>query len=883
MSWAGSLHKIDPPKLEAIKKYLNKVKNNNYNISEVTGLLKPYDQQKNVPRAVKRLQQMQKEKELVRNLLNNKKTNNNAFLGTYKKYTGITSSLSKHSKKALKTRFNGIQTTKTVAVRHDARKIPPLSLMAPPLPPAQSGQGLARFRVAGNAAVASRPFGLAAVSSYPLKDPTKNQPNEPKNVNGPVESRPPPPPANAGRKSVIKSEKNVREARKAKNEAAAAKAAAAKAANQANTRRLLNAVEAELSKSNQNFKVNNASAVLKAYNDKFPRGATNMVNSVSKLRLKLNQLLQKTAKASANELAKENNTLQAVKEYWSRYNVSRSVDFNPKHVENLLKAYTAAHKGQKYNSNVKKLQKALSERKASNTKAAAEKKAAERKTAREKAAAEKAVANKAAAEKNAAKAALLVQIRALLSSEPLNTARAEKLLLQYNTTYRRRLVPNNANVRALRAKVKAVPPEFNEAAVRKALSNYLVATVKPKYNKALVNAILRQIPNLNENTKRQLIRSQQSVPRRVLGTFGLGAWGATKMAGRAAWGATKITGRALPFAVVGGTSILAAGALTTGAIGAAGLIAVPALLGLGAVATVYQLRKIVANPKSTPAQRAAAQQALEQQNPPTPAQIASAPPSIPFLPGAPIPLGYSLQTNNKGITAYYKNNKALQSQIEKLISQAGPRANGGGGGPRANGGGGGIVFKPQITVGAARIGAQTFGGTRVGGQQMGSQRTSTGNVAGSRATMGNIGGPRATMSNSGPRATMSNSGPRATTGGGVVSTTPEQLIRTAGGSEAVEKAIVALRSANGNVNKARSVSKLPLKTFTNIYAMGGPVAAKKYVQSRRRRRAVTLKKKRVVRKPRKQYIKLTPYQFKRLTEHIKKNNLRKVLIKEITH
>ena len=140
---------------------------------------------------------------------------------------------------------------------------------------------------------------------------------------------------------------------------------------------------------------------------------------------------------------------------------------------------------------------------------------------------------------------------------------------------------------------------------------------------------------------------------------------------------------------------------------------------------------------------------------------------------------------------------------------------------------------------------------------MGSERTSTGNVGGPRATMG---GP---------------------VGGGVVSTTPEQLIRTAGGSEAIEKGIEALRSANGNVNKARSVSKLPLKTFTNIYAMGGPVAAKKYVERRRRRRVAT--KKRVVRKPRKQYIKLTPYQFKRLTDHIKKNNLRKVLIKEITH
>jgi ribosomal protein L20 len=71
--------------------------------------------------------------------------------------------------------------------------------------------------------------------------------------------------------------------------------------------------------------------------------------------------------------------------------------------------------------------------------------------------------------------------------------------------------------------------------------------------------------------------------------------------------------------------------------------------------------------------------------------------------------------------------------------------------------------------------------------------------------------------------------------------------------------------------------------------MGGPVAAKKLVENRRRRRSVggarvsRVSKKRVVRKPKKQYIKLTPYQFKRLTDHIKKNNLRKVLIKEITH
>jgi hypothetical protein len=116
--------------------------------------------------------------------------------------------------------------------------------------------------------------------------------------------------------------------------------------------------------------------------------------------------------------------------------------------------------------------------------------------------------------------------------------------------------------------------------------------------------------------------------------------------------------------------------------------------------------------------------------------------------------------------------------------------------------------------------------------------------------------------------------------------TPEQLIRGAGGAEAVENGIKALNAANGNVTRAKATSKLPDRTFTNIYAMGGPVAAKRLVESRRRRRTVgglrAPTKKRVTRKPKK-YIKLTPSQFKRLTDHIKKNNLRKVLIKEITH
>ena len=187
------------------------------------------------------------------------------------------------------------------------------------------------------------------------------------------------------------------------------------------------------------------------------------------------------------------------------------------------------------------------------------------------------------------------------------------------------------------------------------------------------------------------------------------------------------------------------------------------------------------------------------------------------------------------------------------------------------------MFAPKINVGAARIGAQTFGGTRVGGQQMGGSRATTGNVGGTRVTTGNAG-------------RLAVSAP-TTNGTRQLAATPEQLIRDAGGAEAVEKGINALRAANGNVNKAKATSRLPNNTFTNIYAMGGPNAAKRLVESRRRRRTVggarvkarsALAKKRVARKPKK-YIKLTPYQFKRLTDHIKKNNLRKVLIKEITH
>jgi hypothetical protein len=299
-----------------------------------------------------------------------------------------------------------------------------------------------------------------------------------------------------------------------------------------------------------------------------------------------------------------------------------------------------------------------------------------------------------------------------------------------------------------------------------------------------------------------------------------------------------------------------------------------------------------------------------------------------------IPLGYVLKKNNKGL-GYYKNNKALESQVEHRGYGPAPKPTRGtttgvsvgvGSGPtyrygnryennyrnryenRYNrggpGAGGGIVFAPKINVGAARIGAQTFGGTRVGGQQMGGSRVrtgntgsttlKTGNTGGTSVKTGNTGGARATTGNAGNAGRLAFSAPTSS-GNRQLAATSEQLIRGAGGAEAVEQGIKALNAANGNVTKAKAASRLPNNTFTNIYAMGGPVAAKRLIESRRRRRVAggrrvgtgargaPGKKKRVARKPKKQYIKLTPYQFKRLTDHIKKNNLRKVLIKEITH
>jgi hypothetical protein len=486
------------------------------------------------------------------------------------------------------------------------------------------------------------------------------------------------------------------------------------------------------------------------------------------------------------------------------------------------------------------------------TKKAAISKASKEQAAANKASKEKAAANKAAANKE--------KITQLLSQTPFNIRAAENFLKS------RSFLNRSNNVQALRAKLSAQKaiPEYNEAAVRQALSNYLTAAVKPRYNKALVNAMLR-LPELNDATKQNLVRSQQSRGRRLAGALGRGAVVAGGALGRGAVVAGGALGR-----------LRGAPSFIPGANGSripVGYVFKTGQKGLG----YYRNNKALQSQIETLSYGPAFGGAL--------GRLRGAPRFIPGANGSRIPVGYVFKTGPNGL-GYYRNNKALQSQIETLSYGPPPRIRGTGTGTgtgpnRGTGtgtgtGGGGIIFRPTITVGAARIGAQTFGGTRVGGQQMGSQRTSTGNVAGARTGGIEVGGPRAATGNVAGARTGNAGGARTN---GNVGVTSEQLIRAGGGSEAIEKGIVALRQTGGNAAKASAISRLPMNTFTNIYAMGGPVAAKKAVESRRR----VTKKKRVARKPRKQYIKLTPYQFKRLTDHIKKNNLRKVLIKEITH
>jgi hypothetical protein len=444
-----------------------------------------------------------------------------------------------------------------------------------------------------------------------------------------------------------------------------------------------------------------------------------------------------------------------------------------------------------------------------------------------KAAANKAAANKAAANKNAAnkaaqrKSQINSQLNEYLTHVNAATIK-QRIPVNLNKSFPGwRKVANKEKLRLLNAKLKPVPsaPVFNNAVLRKALQNHL-SGVKRIYNKALINAILRH-PNINltNNQRAELTKAKPTGGGFFSGLFD-----------------RKPSGPTGP------------------------------------------------------------------------------PPFIPFKKGMKIPFGYVLKTNNNRGLGYYANNKALASQLEHRGYVPAPKPTSGisvGGGPNQYGYGnrygnrygynrggpapiapsGGIVFAPKINVGAARIGAQTFGGTRVGGQQMGGSRVRTGNTGSTTLKTGNTGGTSVKTDNTGG-ARVNNAGRLAVSaptsnGTRQVAATPEQLIRGAGGAEAIEKGIQALNAANGNVARAKAVSRLPNNTFTNIYALGGPVAAKKAVALRRRRRTTGGRraptKKRVTRKPKKQYIKLTPHQFRRLTDHIKKNNLRKVLIKEITH
>jgi hypothetical protein len=440
-----------------------------------------------------------------------------------------------------------------------------------------------------------------------------------------------------------------------------------------------------------------------------------------------------------------------------------------------------------------------------------------------------------------------------------------------------------------KADVKPPPPSFNEATTRNALRKYLNATVKPTYNKALMNAILK-LPEMNNNTRRRIQSPRMYALQRGASALGRGAVTAGGALGRGAVTAGGALGRG---------AVTAGGALGRGAVTAGGALG----RGAGALGRGFFSRS--ATPAAAvPAMGGGFFSRLFAPKPP--------PSFIPFKKGMKIPLGYVLKKNNKGL-GYYKNNKALASQLEHSGYGPAPKPTGTtsgisvgvGSGPtyrygnryenrygnRYNrggpGAGGGIVFAPKINVGAARIGAQTFGGTRVGGQQMGGSRVRTGNTGSTTLKTGNTGGTFVKTGNTGNAGRLAVSAPTSS-GSRQLAATSEQLIRGAGGAEAVDQGIKALNAANGNVARAKAMSKLPNNTFTNIYAMGGPVAAKRLVESRRRRRTVggrrvASKKKRVARKPKKQYIKLTPYQFKRLTDHIKKNNLRKVLIKEITH
>ena len=747
---------------------------------------------------------------------------------------------------------------------------------------------------------------------------------------------------NQGLKTALV-EFNKRAAEKAAA-AAAAKAAANKNANASEKERLLRILT-----NNQPLSYTNRARIMSRRKNANLQNALRKYNASKKAARELAGREKALAKATS-ELNKHlagsvNNSLIPIRNY--RNKLVSGLEFNNKKAAELLEAYNKAHRGRPglmHNANVRELRKQLAnfkknaatQKKSTNNAAEQQRlknlanrllamensnqeflveykklgmfgrrkfesvnkqrlnakytrimKAAANKAAANKAVVSKAKANKAAANKAAANKAAAnrkFQINSALT-EILTHNQAtikSRVASNLNTGFKGwRKVANKEKLKRLNEKLRPVPsvPAFNNAALRKAVQNHF-SGVKPIYNKALLNAILAH-PNMKLTNNQ---RAELTKVKPTGGGFFSGLFGRKPASGRVTTGSQTNTG----------------GGFFSGLFG----------------------------PKAPSLQ----------------AQKNSAIKAGLFKPqgayGESIPIGYLLKTGALGL-GYYRNNKAAQSQLNAAVRAAkgtqvtnakpsgygGPWGPGGGGygGPHGSGGGGyggpwgpggGIVFAPKINVGAARIGAQTFGGTRVGGQQMGGSRLRGGNTGSTTLKTGNtqvsnVGklsnagkvSNSGRVSNAGKVAnsgTTSNAGRLAvsaptSSGNRQLAATSEQLIRSAGGAEAVEQGIKALNAANGNVNKAKATSRLPNKTFTNIYAMGGPVAAKRLVQIRRRRRTVggrrvgtgtrgaPGKKKRVAQKPRKQYIKLTPYQFRRLTDHIKKNNRRKVLRQEITH
>jgi hypothetical protein len=85
------------------------------------------------------------------------------------------------------------------------------------------------------------------------------------------------------------------------------------------------------------------------------------------------------------------------------------------------------------------------------------------------------------------------------------------------------------------------------------------------------------------------------------------------------------------------------------------------------------------------------------------------------------------------------------------------------------------------------------------------------------------------------------------------STSQVNMVQNAGGPVAIQKAVTALKRANGNVNAAMRTSGLPRQTFTNVKNLGGVNIAPRIAASvtRHRKRRTTTKKKTThkVRKP----------------------------------